>query len=170
MLGYWIGILTLAAGIPATLLGGVIADKFRQKAAGGRMMFGAILAFISLILWLLILFSDNFYLIIPAGFILIFAALAWFGGATADVTEIAGGNLRGLAIAIFFFAVNIMAYLIGSNIIGKLNDWAGIAVNPTTKLIENAEMMRYTLLVCPLACLLGAICLFIGSKTLKENR
>ena len=168
-IGYWLGIMTLLAGIPATLFGGVIADWFRRKTSGGRMMFGAILAFVSFGLWFVILFTDNFYISIPATFVLLFAALAWLGAAAADVTEIAGANLRGLAIAIFFFAVNIMAYLIGSNIIGKLNDAVGIAVNPTTKLIENAEMMRYTLLVCPLACLLGAICLLIGSKTLPKN-
>lgn len=166
-IGYWIGILTLAAGIPATLFGGVIADWFRLKFNGGRMIYGAILAFLSLVLWLLILFSDNFYLIIPLGFILIFTALAWLGAAAADVTEIAGANLRGLAVAIFFFAVNITAYLIGSNIIGKLNDIAGIVTNPATKITENAEMMRYTLLVCPLACLLGGLLLLFGSRLAK---
>ncbi len=168
-IGYWIGIMTLAAGIPATLFGGVIADWFRLKTRGGRMIYGAILSTLSLVLWFLVLFSDNFYLIIPAGFVLIFAALAWLGAAAADVTEIAGANLRGLAVAIFFFAVNITAYLIGSNLIGKLNDVAGVAINPATKLIENAEMMRYTLLVCPISCLLGAICLLIGSKTSPTN-
>lgn len=168
-IGYWIGILTLAAGIPATLFGGVIADWFRLKFDGGRMIYGAILAFLSLVLWLLILFSDNFYLIIPLGFILIFTALAWLGAAAADVTEIAGANLRGLAVAIFFFVVNITAYLIGSNIIGKLNDIAGIVTNPATKITENAEMMRYTLLVCPLACLLGGLLLLFGSRFAKEK-
>lgn len=167
-IGYWLGILTLAAGIPATLFGGVIADWFRQRMNGGRMIFGAVLAIVSLVLWLFVLFSDNFYLIVPAGFILIFTALAWLGAAAADVTEIAGANLRGLAIAMFFFSVNITAYLIGSNLIGILNDSAGIALNPATKLIENAEMMRYTLLVCPVACLLGAILLLSGSKIKKD--
>ncbi len=167
-IGYWLGILTLLAGIPATIFGGVIADWFKAKTPGGRMVFGAVLSGISMFLWLIILFSDNFYLIIPAGFVLLFAALAWLGAAAADVTEIAGANLRGLAIAIFFFAINIASYLIGSNLIGKLNDLAGIVTNPTTKLTENAEMMRYTLLVCPITCLLGAILLFAGSKLKKQ--
>jgi MFS family permease len=167
-IGYWLGILTLAAGVPATLFGGVIADWFKQKTAGGRMLFGALLAFGSMLLWLLILFSDNFFLIIPAGYVLLFAALGWLGAAAADVTEIAGANLRGLAVAIFFFTVNIAAFLIGSNLIGKLNDLAGIVTNPVTKLTENAGMMRYTLLVCPLACLLGAILLLAGRKLKKH--
>jgi MFS family permease len=156
-IGFWGGILTLIAGIPATLFGGVIADWFRRKSAGGRMFYGACLAFISVPVWLLWLFTDNVYLILAANGVLLFAALAWLGAAAADATEIAGANLRGLAIAIYFFSVNIAAYLIGSNLIGYLSDKLGATENPS--------MMRYALLVCPISCLLSAICLFAGSKT-----
>ncbi len=156
-IGFWGGILTLSAGIPATLFGGVIADWFRRKSKGGRMIYGSILSLISVPFWLLLIFTDNVYLILLANFGLLFAALGWLGAAAADVTEIAGVNLRGLGIAIYFFSVNIAAYLIGSNLIGFLSDKLGATENPA--------MMRYALLVCPIACLLSAICLFVGSKT-----
>jgi MFS family permease len=156
-IGFWGGILTLIAGIPATLFGGVLADWFRRKSAGGRIFYGACLALISVPAWLLWLFTDNVYLILAANGVLLFAALAWLGAAAADATEIAGANLRGLAIAIYFFSVNIAAYLIGSNLIGFLSDKLGATENPA--------MMRYALLVCPISCLVSAICLFAGSKT-----
>jgi MFS family permease len=159
-IGYWLGILTLAAGVPATLSGGAIADWFRKRRRGGRMYFGAILSTVSLCLWLVILFSNNFYLIIPAGLILLFSALAWLGAAAADATEISGANLRGLAVAIYFFTVNIFAYIIGANLIGKLNDIFGATANP--------QMMRYALLVCPISCALSVICLVIGGKSLDK--
>jgi hypothetical protein len=92
---------------------------------------------------------------------LLFAALAWLGAAAADATEIAGVNLRGLAIAIYFFSVNIAAYLIGSNLIGFLSDKFGATANPA--------MLRYALLVCPIACALSAICLFVGGRTLEKT-
>jgi MFS family permease len=117
-IGFWGGILTLAAGIPATLLGGVIADWFRKKSKGGRMVYGSILSLISVPFWLLMIFTDSIPLILLANGVLLFAALGWLGAAAADVTEIAGVNLRGLGIAIYFFSVNIAAYLIGSNLIG----------------------------------------------------
>ena len=156
-IGAWGGILTLIAGIPATLFGGVIADWFRRRQVGGRMLYGAGLSLISVPFWLLLIFTDNVFLILIANGVLLFAALAWLGAAAADATEIAGVNLRGLAIAVYFFSVNIAAYLIGSNLIGYLNDKFGATENPA--------MMRYALLVCPISCLLSAICLFIGSKT-----
>jgi len=159
-IGFWGGTLTLIAGIPATLFGGVIADWFRRKQRGGRMFYGSLLSVISVPFWLLLIFTDNVYLILTANFVLLAAALGWFGAAAADVTEIAGINLRGLGIAVFFFTVNIAAYLIGSNLIGFLNDRFGATVAPA--------MMRYALLVCPVSCLLSAICLWLGSKSLNK--
>ena len=154
-IGFWGGVLTLAAGIPATLFGGAIADRFKQKG-WGRMTFGSLLALVSVPFWLILIFTDNVYLILTANFVLLAAALSWLGAAAADVTEIAGVNLRGLGIAVYFFSVNIAAYLIGSNLIGVLNDRFGATENPA--------MMRYGLLVCPAACLLSSLLLWRGSR------
>ena len=82
-------------------------------------------------------------------------------GAAADVTEIAGVNLRRLGIAIYFFSVNITAYLIGSNLIGFLNDKCGATENPA--------MMRYALLVCPASCAVSAVCLWLGSRSFYKS-
>ncbi len=159
-IGFFGGILTLAAGIPATLLGGIVADKFRQRHRGGRMLYGSLLSLVSAPVWLLLIFTDNVYLILLANFVLLAAALGWLGAAAADVTEIAGVKLRGVGIAIYFFSVNIAAYLIGSNLIGFLSDRFGATADPA--------MMRYALLVCPAACLAGAICLFAGSRVMDR--
>jgi MFS family permease len=160
-IGYWGGVLTLAAGIPATMFGGVIADKFKNSGYS-RMLFGALISLVSAPIWLLIIYSQNVYLTLLANFLLLAAALSWLGAAAADATEIAGVNLRGLAVAIYIFSVNIAAYLIGSNMIGYLSDRFGSAQTP--------EMMRYALLVCPVACLLGAAILFAGSRANAKSR
>jgi MFS family permease len=169
-IGRYTGIFVIVAGIPATLYGGVLADWFRRKRRGGRMLYGAILCVVSIPLWLVLLFAPDYKIAFAAQFILLGVALAWLGAAAADATELAGANLRGLAVAIYFFAVNIAAYLIGSNLIGRLNDLAGIVVSdPKTGATANAELMRYTMLVCPISCLLGGICLWLGSKSLDKK-
>jgi MFS family permease len=168
-IGFYTGIFVIVAGIPATLYGGVLADWFRRRSRGGRMLYGAILCAISIPFWLVLLFAPTYQIAFAAQFILLGIALAWLGAAAADATEIAGANLRGLSVAIYFFAVNIAAYLIGSNLIGKLNDLAGIATDPKTGATVNADMMRYTMLVCPVSCLLGGLCLWLGSKILDKT-
>lgn len=160
--GYWAGILTLAAGIPATLLGGVIADKFRRKRPGGRMYYGALLSLVSIPCWLVLLYNNDPYIVFPVAFVALFAALGWLGAAAADATEISGASLRGFAVAVYFFVVNILAYLIGANLIGYLSDKFGGSSDPSK--------LRYALLLCPICCLLGALCLLMGGRTLdREN-
>ena len=155
-IGFWGGILTLAAGIPATLLGGAFADRFRRRSAGGRMYYGALLCAVSVPFWVLLIVTESVPFILFANGVLLFAALAWLGAAAADATEIAGVNLRGLAVAIYFFTINIAAYLVGSNLIGYLSDRFGATEDPA--------MLRYALIVCPVSCLIGAVLLFAGGK------
>jgi MFS family permease len=155
-IGFWGGVLTIISGIPATLFGGVIADKFQQHRKNGRTIYSMLISSLSIPLWLIWIMTDNVFLILLVNGLLLFLALAWLGAAAADVTEIAGKDLRGLAVAIYFFSVNIAAYLIGSNLIGFLNDQLGATSNPS--------MMRYALLVCPISCLLSAFCLWLASN------
>ena len=124
------------------------------------MLYGSILSAISAPVWMLLILTDNVYLILLSNFVLLAAALAWLGAAAADATEIAGANLRGLAIAIYFFSVNIAAYLIGSNLIGYLSDRFGATADPA--------MLRYALIVCPVSCVLSAILLFSGSRVMNR--
>jgi MFS family permease len=87
-------------------------------------------------------------------------AIMWVGLAAADVHDIAGPNLRGLSIGIFISIINLTAYGIGAPLIGRLNDKLGVATNP--------QQMRLSLLVCPVACALGAILLWIGSRASRN--
>jgi MFS family permease len=143
------GIISIAVGIPAMILGGWFSDRFRRISKGGRLAFTAAAAALSVPLWLGVLFIDDLTLLVTVNVVLYALALMWVGPATADVTEIAGPHLRGLAIGIFFSIINIFGYLIGSNAIGILSDRYGL---------------RNALLICPIACALGAVLLWLGSR------
>ncbi|HWW74974.1 MAG TPA: MFS transporter, partial [Pyrinomonadaceae bacterium] len=153
------GVFALAAGVPGTILGGALADRFGGRfGRGGRMLFGAAAALASVPLWLLLLFAGGKAALLFAWFMLLALSLVWLGPAAADVHDAAGPKLRGLGIGIYFFAVNVAAYGVGAPLIGKLNDALGAAAAP--------KMMRYGLLVCPSACLLGALLLWLGSRSI----
>jgi MFS family permease len=156
------GIFALAAGVPGTILGGALADRFgRRFGRGGRMLFGAAAALASAPLWLLLLFAGSTPALLFAWFMLLALSLVWLGPAAADVHDAAGPKLRGLGIGIYFFAVNVTAYGVGAPLIGKLNDALGAADAPA--------LMRYGLLVCPAACLLGALLLWLGSRSIGRD-
>jgi len=160
-IGKWGGLLTLLAGVPGTILGGYFADKFRRYGRGGRMLFGALAALIAVPFWLLFIFSGNLLLLLFANLVLLALSLVWLGPAAADVHDIAGPELRGLGIGVYFFAV-IIAYGIGSLIIGQVNDWLGAVVTPLN--------MRFSMLLCPLACLIAALSLWRGYQKANVTR
>jgi hypothetical protein len=126
------------------------------------MLFSALAALVSIPLWLLLLFSGNVWLLILANFVLLAAALMWLGPAAADVHDVAGPHLRGLGIGVYFFTVNVAAYGIGAPLIGRVNDSLGATANPS--------MMRYGLLLCPVASALAALLLWLGSRRMESIR
>ena len=150
------GLLSIVVGIPVTILGGYFSDRFRRVFSGGRMAFTAAAAMVSIPLWLALLRSDNLSLLLAINVVLYGLALMWVAPAAADVHEIVGPNLRGLGIGVFFSTANIVAYGIGSPLIGKLNDLLGVATNPAR--------MRISLLVCPAALVVSAMLLWLGSR------
>jgi len=150
------GILSVVVGIPVTILGGYYADRFSRMFRGGRMAFTACAALASIPLWIGLLFSNSIVVILMLNVVLYGLALMWVGPAAADIHDIAGPNLRGLGIGIFFSIANIAAYGIGSPLIGKLNDLLGVTADP--------QRMRVALLVCPAACVGSALLLWMGSR------
>jgi MFS family permease len=152
VIGMAAGILSIAVGIPAMVSGGWLSDRVGKS----RMAFTSTIAIASVPLWLVLLFTNNITLLVAVNIVLYALAIMWVGPATADVTDIAGPHSRGLAIGVFFSMVNIVAYGIGSPLIGKISDVLGVSTNP--------EQMRYSLLVCPIACALGALLLWMGSR------
>jgi MFS family permease len=160
LIGWVAGILSVAAGVPGTILGGVVADRLRRRSRGGRMMFTALGALVSAPLWLALLFSDDAGVLLFANFVLLGVSLMWLGPAAADVHEIAGPHLRGLGVGLYFFSVNLAAYGVGAPLIGRLNDWLGAAAQP--------GVMRYALLICPAASALAALLLWRGGRLLAR--
>lgn len=160
LIGAWAGVLSVAAGVPGTVAGGVLADLLRRRGPGGRMLFSALGALVSVPLWLLLLFSGNVSLLILSNFVLLGVALMWLGPAAADVHDIAGPHLRGLGIGIYFFTVNVAAYGVGAPLVGRASDLLGATADP--------PMMRYALLLCPAAAALSALLLWLGSRRMGE--
>lgn len=161
-LGLVAGLTSLVAGIPSTLFGGYLADRLRQVGPGGRMRLSAIVSLLAVPFWIILLFSFNVPLLLVANFVLLGLSLIWIAPAMADAHEITGPHLRGLGVGAFICLVHLVAYGIGSPLIGKVNDLLGAATNP--------GMMRYGFLISPASCVIAAILLWRGSRTLEEQR
>ena len=159
-LGLVAGLTSLTSGIASTLLGGYLADRLRRYRPGGRMLLGSVASLLAVPFWIILLFSYNVPLLLIANFFLLGISLVWIAPAMADVHEITGPHLRGLGIGVFLCLVNLLAYGIGSPLMGKINDALGAATNP--------GVMRYGFLISPIACVIAAIVLWRGSRVLES--
>lgn len=169
LIGWWAGLLSVAAGVPGTILGGVVADRLRKRGRGGRMMFTALGALASAPLWVALLFGASPWVLLAASFVLLGVSLMWLGPAAADVHEIAGPQLRGLGVGVYFFSVNLAAYGLGAPLVGYLSDLLGASGNAALGVPPDPSMMRYALLVCPAASALAALLLWRGSRLLDRE-
>ena len=161
-LGLVAGLTSLTSGIGSTLLGGYLSDRLRRFRPGGRMLLGAIASLLAIPFWFVLLFSYNVPLLLVANFMLLGLSLIWIAPSMADVHDISGPHLRGLGIGTFLFLVHVLAYGIGAPLMGKVNDLLGAATNP--------EVMRYGFLISPISCVVAAILLWRGSRTLENLR
>ncbi|HEU4410740.1 MAG TPA: MFS transporter [Polyangiaceae bacterium] len=154
--GTMAGLLSIVVGIPAMIVGGYYADRLSRRLRGGRMAFSALTAASAIPLWVGVLFVDHRPSLLALNVALYGLLLTWVGPATAEVHDIAGPSLRGVAIGIFFSLVNIVAYGVGAPVIGQVSDALGVAADPGA--------MRLSLLLCPAVCGLGAALLWLGSR------
>lgn len=160
--GFIAGLLAIVGGVTGTILGGYVADIFHKHRPGGRMLFTACGALMAIPLWMILLFNNSLTVLVITLLLMYGVALMWLGPAAADVHDIVGARLRGVGIGIYFFTVNVIGYGIGPPIIGRVNDLLGAGDNP--------QQMRYTLLIAPLACVISAVLLFIGSRRLEAEK
>lgn len=160
-IGVLAGILSVVGGVPGTILGGWAADRFRRTGPGGRMRLCSVGALLCIPLWIALLFSTNVLILLLVNVVLLGMALLWLGPAAADVHEVAGPRLRGLGIGVYFFSAMLAGYGIGPPIVGRLNDALGVLADPSR--------MRFSLLICPAACLVAALCLWQGSRSMEAR-
>lgn len=159
--GTMTGISMAIAGGLATGFGGAVADRFRRRGAGGRMQFSALLALLCAPLWLGLIWGGSLVVVKTCFFLLAGLGLAWLGPAAADVHDIVGPRLRGLGIAVYFFVVNALGYGLAPLGVGALSDAFGVAETPGN--------MRYALSTAPVASLIAALLLWMGSRALARS-
>lgn len=161
-IGTLTGVSMAISGGLATGFGGAGADVLRRRFAGGRMLFSALLALGCAPLWLGLLWSGDLNVVKLSFFLLAGMGMAWLGPAAADVHDIVGPKLRGVGIAVYYFAVNMLGYGLAPLVVGALSDHLGAAQDPS--------QLRYALSVAPAASLIAALLLWRGSAAMAARR
>jgi MFS family permease len=157
--GLWFGVAMMTGGLAGIVFGGWLSDKFRAKQLGGRMQLASLSALMSAMIWAVILLGNDVRVLLFINIAMQIFSLSWLGPSFADLNDIVEPKQRGLAVGIYFFIVNVAGYGIAPLVIGRLNDVMNITTNP--------EAMRVSLLICPIACAVATVLLWLGSREMN---
>ncbi|HEX4945430.1 MAG TPA: MFS transporter [Blastocatellia bacterium] len=167
-------------GILGLLGGGVLADWARRWRANGRMLVAALALLISTPCVFLAISQpkgayQGFIAWMSVGWMLIYVYYVTVYSAIQDIVE---PNLRGTAMALYFFAMYVLGGAFGTSILGMLSDYfaKSAMIAAGAALVNNAIPEQFRAIglhnafyVVPLVSLLLALVLFAGAGTITKD-
>ncbi len=163
-------------GIPGLLIGGWAADRAGKRRPNGRLLIGGVaLLFAAPCMWLALNVPPgkiwSFGLLMGTGCLL---AYFYYSAVYAAIQDVVQPSLRGMAMAIYFFAMYLLGGSFGPVLTGKLSDHFARAAMPAAGLGAVSEAARAVglhsaMYVVPL-CMLGvAGVLFAAATTVARD-
>jgi len=123
--GILFGVAALIGGMAGSLLGGVYADRFRQRRLGGELDVSMMVALIAMPLVGIVLVAESVPVLAVAGVLGPVAIYAFFPPLQTVLTEIVPQHRLGLAYAINILFLAGIGQGIGPFVVGRLSDATG---------------------------------------------
>ncbi|MEO5763180.1 MAG: MFS transporter [Vicinamibacteria bacterium] len=152
--GIW-GFINAVCGGLGVLTGGYLADRFRARAASGRLwvgMMNALLPLPFLISGLLV--GDPRVAILCFAGALFFSAM-WLPAGSSTVQDLVLPHMRARASAVFLLFINLISLALGPYLVGRLSDHWG--------------SLRYALMAASAANLVAFVLFVVASRSVARD-
>jgi MFS family permease len=126
--GYFFGAAALTGGVAGSLLGGVLADRFRRRRLAGELDLSAVAALLAMPLVALVLASTSLPLLVVGGLLGPVAIYAFFPPLQTVLTEIVPQRRLGMAYAINILFLAGIGQALGPFVVGRVSDATGSLV------------------------------------------
>ncbi len=170
------GLMAMASyglsGIPGLLIGGALADRLSLQRKNGRLLVGAVSILVSVPLLLLALSRPAHHLfafvVLAAGGCM--AMYVYYSSVYATLHDVVEPELRGTAMAVYFFAMYVLGASFGPIATGMASDFftrraaAGAALEPF-----RGEGLHSAMYLIPVLSILLTLVLFAGSMTVAGD-
>ena len=149
------GVITVAAGLTATLLGGIVGDKLRTRLKGAYFVVSAIGMFLGLPFFLLTL-----YMPFPMAWVFVFLAefCLFFntGPTNTIIANVTHPAVRSSAFAINIFMIHVLGDAISPPLIGAISGYFG-------------GNMNIGFLPVTVAIVISGLCWLLGARHLDRD-
>jgi MFS family permease len=168
------------SGIPGLLIGGILADRMSARSNNGRMVLTAITFALAAPLTYLGLSQPPGATLAFLGFMAsgIACMYVYYAATYSTIQELVEPSLRGMAMAIYFFAMYIFGASLGPYATGFLSDMfvldaaraAGVTATDAASLepFKGAGLLK-AMYVIPIFNVLLAGCMFAASRTVGND-
>lgn len=124
-IGAKLGLISAIGGGLGVTMGGLIADRLRQRLAWGRLAVGMTNALVPIPLLLLALNVADRDLALGLFALAQFFAAMWLGAGSSTVQDLVLPHMRARASAVFLLFVTIIGLALGPYVVGRLSDLWG---------------------------------------------
>jgi MFS family permease len=136
------GQVATLVGLPAAVggwlgvsFGGALSDRWKARAANGRLWVGWLTAVLSVPSGLLMLHTDSLTLAYVMNFVFALVSPLWLGAGASAVNELVLPRLRAVASAFYILLITFIGLALGPYTMGKLSDvFAAGGADPGTAL------------------------------------
>lgn len=167
------GIVYLSGGVSGGVFAGYLGDWIVLRRKDGRMLCAAVLALLAVPVGCVGILQPAGSLYTAMVFLgLTYSALTtYYGLVYSAIQDIVAPDQRGATMAIYFLAMYMCGASFGPLLTGKLSDIlahhaAAVAGSTTITETFRAIGLQHAMLIIPVLCVLLALVLYIGSRTI----
>ena len=165
-----------AVGILGLIGGGWIADRWSRRRKDAKLLLSALCCGLAAPCIFLALNQPPgatlfFMLLMGTGIMLMFV---YYSGVYASIQEVIPPNLRGTAMALYFFAMYLLGASFGPVITGLLSDHFARRAMQAAGAVELSEQFKaiglhHAMYIIPILGVALAVVLFAASRTVKKD-
>jgi MFS family permease len=165
-----------AVGILGLLGGGWVADRWSRRRKDAKLLLSALCCGLAAPCIYLALNQPPgdtllFMLLMGTGIMLMFV---YYSGVYASIQEVIPANLRGTAMALYFFAMYLLGASFGPVITGLLSDHYARRAMQAAGAVEMSEQFKaiglhHAMYIIPTLGVALAVVLFAASRTVKKD-
>jgi MFS family permease len=165
-----------AVGVLGLIGGGWIADRWSRRRKDAKLLLSALCCGLAAPCIFLALNQPPgatllFMLLMGTGIMLMFV---YYSGVYASIQEVIPANLRGTAMALYFFAMYLLGASFGPVITGLLSDHFARRAMQAAGAVEMSEQFKaiglhHAMYIIPTLGVALAVVLFAASRTVKKD-
>ena len=120
--GTVLGLSAAIGGWAGVTLGGVLADKLRERTVKGKLILGVASTVLSLPIVLVLLATDDLITAYVFNFLFALTSPLWIGPAASTVNDLVMPRMRAVASAFYILMVTFIGLALGPYMVGKMSD------------------------------------------------